>query len=83
MYQQARHGVVGIEAHMSGGRGKSGTGFVVSKDPLIVTNYHVIDPGTASLETVLIVPAEGPRIEARILATDEQTDLVDGGKVGK
>jgi len=49
----------------------AGSGFILSSDGLIVTNYHVVS-GAKRLETVL---PDGRRYSARTLATDRFSDL--------
>ncbi len=48
-----------------------GSGFVISDKNEVVTNYHVIDGGT----NIEIEFNDGRRYPARILGTDEETDL--------
>ncbi len=48
-----------------------GSGFVISAQREVVTNYHVIEGG----ETIEIEFNDGRRYPARILGTDEETDL--------
>ncbi|RKQ70921.1 serine protease Do [Litorimonas taeanensis] len=48
-----------------------GSGFVISNKNEVVTNYHVIDGGT----NIEIEFNDGRRYPARILGTDEETDL--------
>ncbi len=48
-----------------------GSGFVISPDGEIVTNYHVIDGGSR----ITVVFNNGVRFPATIVGTDEETDL--------
>ncbi|WP_298913659.1 trypsin-like peptidase domain-containing protein [uncultured Algimonas sp.] len=48
-----------------------GSGFIISADREVVTNYHVIEGG----ETIEVEFNDGRRFPARILGTDEETDL--------
>lgn len=48
-----------------------GSGFVISETGEVVTNYHVIDGGTR----INVVFNNGKRFPARIIGTDEETDL--------
>ena len=56
----------------------SGSGFVISADGLIVTNFHVIDEADG-----LVVNLNGRQYEAEVVGTDPATDLallkVDAG----
>lgn len=48
-----------------------GSGFIISDKNEVVTNYHVIDGGT----NIEVEFNDGRRYDARILGTDEETDL--------
>jgi len=48
-----------------------GTGFVISKDGLIVTNNHVVE----GVDKVEVVFSDGTRCEAEIVGTDPKTDI--------
>lgn len=48
-----------------------GSGFIISPEREVVTNYHVIEGG----QTIEIEFNDGRRYPARILGTDEETDL--------
>ncbi len=49
----------------------SGSGFIISEDGYIVTNNHVID-GT---DEIFISLQEGEKIEAKLIGSDEKTDI--------
>ena len=57
----------------------SGSGFVINKDGLIVTNAHVVPVGTSSVEAVF---ANGDKVKAHVFSRDPAADLalvkVDG-----
>jgi serine protease Do len=66
--------VVNIVVTTEGGETTSegqGSGFVISNDLEVVTNYHVIDGGTY----IHIEFNDGRKYPAKILGTDEETDL--------
>lgn len=48
-----------------------GSGFVISADGLVVTNYHVIE----GADEVLVFTQDGDRYVAAVLGADEKTDL--------
>ena len=48
-----------------------GSGFIISADGIIVTNNHVI----AGAEEVEVYLTDGSRLPARVLGTDDKTDL--------
>lgn len=54
-----------------GGRGGHGSGFVISPDGLIVTNFHVVGDARA----VRIAMPDGTVDEGRVLGTDPDTDI--------
>ncbi|MGE0281224.1 MAG: S1C family serine protease [Rhizobiaceae bacterium] len=54
-----------------GGRGGHGSGFVISPDGLIVTNYHVIEDA----KSVRIAMPDGFIGEGRVLGRDPDTDI--------
>jgi len=48
-----------------------GSGFVISSDGYIVTNYHVVENATDITATF----TDGLKLEAALIATDQETDL--------
>jgi serine protease Do len=48
-----------------------GSGFVISSDGYIVTNYHVVENATDITATF----TDGLKLEATLIATDQETDL--------
>jgi len=48
-----------------------GSGFIISKDGFIFTNYHVIEKA----EEILVKLADGQEYEAEVKGTDENTDI--------
>jgi S1-C subfamily serine protease len=64
--EESIEGVVGI-----GTRASIGTGFIVTDDGLIVTNYHVIDDGGP----ISVLKFDRTTVPARIIGTDPIRDL--------
>lgn len=56
-----------------------GSGFFISEDGYLVTNNHVVQDGT----TFTVVTDDGRELDAKLIGTDQRTDLavlkVDGG----
>jgi serine protease Do len=56
-----------------------GSGFLISSDGYAVTNYHVVDHSTS----VQVTTDDGKTYDAKVIGTDEKTDLalikIDGG----
>jgi serine protease Do len=51
-----------------------GSGVIVSRDGYVVTNHHVIDSGS-NRPQVSVILADKRELSAKIIGTDEQTDL--------
>lgn len=65
--------VVGVTSLLSGGT-SYGTGFVISEDGYIVTNYHVID-GAQKITVAFSVSDDDEEYDAELIGGDEQTDI--------
>lgn len=52
-------------------RSSQGSGFIVSPDGYVVTNHHVIEGG----DTIEIKMSDGKTYEAKLIGSDEKTDL--------
>jgi len=48
-----------------------GSGFIINKDGYIITNNHVV----AGADEVVVILAEGDEYPAKVLGTDEKTDI--------
>jgi putative serine protease PepD len=71
VYATAERAVVSVQVRQ-GSRTASGTGFVIDTDGTIVTNSHVVgDADTAQVR----FGDRGNAIEARVLGSDQSTDL--------
>ncbi len=70
VYAQARGSVAYVTANSGQGQA-TGSGFVVSKDGLIVTNAHVVEGATA----VTVKVGDGATLPATVAGRDESTDL--------
>lgn len=66
--------VVGITCPLKSGQTASGTGFVISEDGYIITNYHVID-GARSISVAFSVSDDTTNYTAELVGGDEQTDI--------
>ena len=75
VYAQNVSSVVAINCATSGGHGSvsvsSGSGFVLTEDGYIVTNYHVAE-GAANLEVVF---SDGAEYKANFIGGDEANDI--------
>jgi len=49
----------------------AGTGFIISKDGYIVTNWHVVDGG----DSFVVVMQDGTQVEAELVGIDPRDDL--------
>lgn len=73
LYEDVSPGVVRVIVRDALNEGHSGTGFYVSKDGLIATNWHVIRlPGVSRIRVEM---PDGERAEADVLAIDPEADL--------
>jgi putative serine protease PepD len=70
VYAQAKGSVAFVRARGAQGEA-TGSGFVVSKDGLIVTNAHVVEGATA----VSVAVGGGATLPAPVVGRDESTDL--------
>src|SRR5205085_1917710 len=79
VYAQAKDSVVYVTSQTDQGEG-TGSGFVISREGLIVTNAHVVEGAT----TVSVKVGDGATHPATVVGRDESTDLAvlrvdDGG----
>ena len=70
VYAQAKDSVAYVSSQTSGGEA-TGSGFVVAKQGLIVTNAHVVEGATA----VTVKVGDGATLPATVVGRDESTDL--------
>ncbi|HVY70106.1 MAG TPA: trypsin-like peptidase domain-containing protein, partial [Verrucomicrobiae bacterium] len=69
--EQAGPSVVHVRAHEKGGRGGSGSGFLISPDGFVVTNSHVVH-GASKLTAQT---GDGRETRADLVGDDPDTDL--------
>jgi serine protease Do len=55
----------------------SGSGFILSEDGYIITNYHVIEYAQAGDLPVTVVLHDGTEYEARIVGMEDMNDIVE------
>ena len=70
IYKKVTPSVVSVISTTSEGTG-SGSGVIMSKDGYIITNNHVVD----GAQSVSVQLSDGTSLDAKIIGTDEQTDL--------
>ncbi|HKG03827.1 MAG TPA: trypsin-like peptidase domain-containing protein [Conexibacter sp.] len=70
VYAQAKDSVVYVTSQTDRGEG-TGSGFVISREGLIVTNAHVVEGAT----TVSVKVGDGATHPATVVGRDESTDL--------
>ena len=83
IYEQACRQVVGITTEvtytnffgMNSSSAVSGTGFIVSADGYILTNYHVIELAAQNAKDVNVILHDGTRYTAAIVGYEKYNDL--------
>src|SRR4051794_17955229 len=70
LYERVSPGVVSVEVRTGSG-GATGSGFVLDHDGYLLTNDHVVEDA----ETVRVRFPEGGPVPAKVVGTDESTDL--------
>jgi putative serine protease PepD len=70
LYERVSPGVVSVEVRTPGG-GATGSGFVLNRDGYLLTNDHVVEDA----ENVRVRFPEGGPVAAKVVGTDESTDL--------
>jgi S1-C subfamily serine protease len=70
LYERVSPGVVSVEVRSGSGAG-TGSGFVLDRDGYILTNDHVVQ----GADSVRVRFDEGGPISAKVVGTDESTDL--------
>ena len=83
IYQQACNQVVGITSTvtttnyfgMTTSGAVSGSGFVLSEDGYIITNYHVIEYADKGGQGITVMLRDGTEYEARIVGKEEVNDI--------
>ena len=68
-YESIREGSRQHKPHQR--RSSQGSGFIISEDGYVVTNHHVVEGG----ETIEIKMSDGKTYEAKVIGSDEKTDL--------
>ena len=82
IYEMACSQVVGIttsvttQSYFGSYQGEvSGSGFILSEDGYIVTNYHVVETADTSNLPITVVLHDGTKYEARIVGREDVNDL--------
>ena len=83
LYEQACEQVVGITTEVTyqnffgqtSTSAVSGSGFIISDDGYILTNYHVIEYADKGGSEVTVMLHDGTRYEARIIGSEESNDI--------
>lgn len=83
VYETACQQVVGISSEitytnffgMSSSSAVSGSGFIITEDGYVLTNYHVIEPAYASGSTVNVITHDGERYDATIIGFEPDNDV--------
>lgn len=71
VYEEILPSVVSITAAYSKDSASLGTGFIVTQDGYVVTNYHVIEDSVS----VTLTTFDGTEYDAIIVGSDEKTDI--------
>ena len=83
VYQQACQQVVGITTEvtytnlfgMSSSSAVSGSGFIISENGYILTNFHVVEYAYASKQDAVAILHDGTRYPASIVGVEESSDI--------
>ena len=83
LYEQACQQVVGITTEVTvqnffgqtSTSAVSGSGFIISEDGYILTNYHVIEYADKGDNEATVILHDGTRYEATIVGTEESNDI--------
>lgn len=83
IYQMATQQVVGIQSNVTytnffgqtAAAAVSGTGFFISTDGYILTNYHVIEDAYQSKSTITVLTYDGTSYKAAVSGVDSSNDL--------
>ena len=83
IYAQACEQVVGITTKvttqnffgMTTSSAVSGSGFIISQDGNIITNYHVIEYADKQKQPITVMLHDGTKYEATIVGTEESNDI--------
>ena len=83
LYEQACQQVVGITTEVTyqnffgqtSTSAVSGSGFIISEDGYILTNYHVIEYADKGGYTISVMLHDGTRYEASIVGSEESNDV--------
>ena len=83
IYEQACRQVVGVTTEvtytnffgMTSSSAVSGSGFIISEDGYILTNYHVIESADQGRLPVTVMTYDGTKYDAAIVGTEEANDI--------
>ena len=83
VYELACQQVVGISSEitytnffgMSSSSAVTGSGFIITEDGYVLTNYHVIESAYASGSTVNVITHDGERYDAAIIGFEADNDV--------
>ena len=74
VYTKNVNAVVAVNTRIETGNGygeSAGSGFIISADGYVVTNYHVVQ----GAKQVTVIPHDGKEMEAKVVGTDSANDI--------